>query len=60
MTNDEIDQIAAELVQEWIKAGPDLDYVQDYLDGGVDARSLMCIQDRATAIAAALKVGVGE
>ncbi|MBV6360418.1 hypothetical protein R2325_16315 [Mycobacteroides chelonae] len=51
MTKEQINELASELVREWISTGPDADYVHDYFDGEVDALSITRIHDEACAIA---------
>ncbi|OHT91261.1 hypothetical protein BKG70_00570 [Mycobacteroides chelonae] len=54
MTGEQINEMASELVREWIATGPDIDYVHDYFDGEVDALSITRIHDEACVIARGL------
>lgn len=51
MTKEQINELASELVREWIGTGPDIDYVHDYLGDEVDALSISRIHDEACVIA---------
>ncbi|OHT47954.1 hypothetical protein [Mycobacteroides chelonae] len=56
MNREEIQSLASDVLREWLKEGPDLDFLYDYFDGDVDARTLVAVEDQVKAIIPLLTV----
>ncbi|OHT73361.1 hypothetical protein [Mycobacteroides chelonae] len=54
MTQEEVNELASELVREWIKRGPDTDFVSEFFDGELDADSLGKIHAESAVLARGL------
>lgn len=54
MTQDEVNGLASEVVREWIKRGPDAEFVSEFFDGELDADSLGKIHAESLVVARGL------